>query len=239
MERKQFTFYESWYTSISRIKKAADRAKAYDTICTYALRGIEPDIEDLPDIVAVIFENAKPNIDASRKKAESGKKGGESKQGASNAEANRKQAASEKEKEDEKENEKENEIEKENECYSARADANLAKVMTYFLDKINATPSSSCIDELKHYTAELSADVVLHAFGRAQDEGKTGWSYIRGILQNYAKQKLTTLNAVLEAEKAHRAKKDAKGVSVQSNNAPTTAADMSRMQNVLERIVNG
>ena len=41
--RTQFTFYESFYKAISRIKKKADRADAYDAICKYALTGIEPD----------------------------------------------------------------------------------------------------------------------------------------------------------------------------------------------------
>ena len=44
MERTQFTFYESFFKAISRIKKDADRCKAYDAICSYALYGNEPDL---------------------------------------------------------------------------------------------------------------------------------------------------------------------------------------------------
>lgn len=87
MNRTQFTFYESFFRSISRIKKASDRAAAYDAICAYALYEQEPDLDGMPDAAAVAFEVAKPNLDASRRKASAGKKGGEAKQ----TEANRKQ----------------------------------------------------------------------------------------------------------------------------------------------------
>ena len=110
MERSQFTFYESFFKAISRIKKDSDRGKAYDAICAYALYGIEPDMDTLPDSAAIAFELSKPNLDASRRKATSGKKGGESKQTASKTEAKEKQTASK------KESKKEKEIE--NKCYN-------------------------------------------------------------------------------------------------------------------------
>lgn len=112
MERTQFTFYESFFKAISRIKKDADRCKAYDAICSYALYGEEPDIDSLPDAAAIAFELSKPNLDASRRKAQSGKRGGEHKQSESKTEANGKQTASKKEKENKKEKKKENE------CYT-------------------------------------------------------------------------------------------------------------------------
>lgn len=80
MNRTQFTFYESFFRAVSCIKKAADRAQAYDLICRYALYGDEPDTSGLPDSVAVAFEMVKPNLASSRRKATSGKKGGEQKQ---------------------------------------------------------------------------------------------------------------------------------------------------------------
>lgn len=114
-QRKQFTFYSSIYESAKRIKNKAARAEFYDAICAYALSGEEPDLDKLPDSAAVGFISAKPNLDASRKKAANGKAGGTAKQTASKAEATGKQTASEKEIEVEKE--KEIEIEIENECY--------------------------------------------------------------------------------------------------------------------------
>lgn len=119
--RNQFTFYHSFFKAISRIKKKADRADAYDAICKYALIGEEPDLDTLPDAAAIAFDLIRPTLDASRRKSESGKKGGESER---NSEANGKQTASKpkanakgEQTASEKEGEIEKEIEVENECY--------------------------------------------------------------------------------------------------------------------------
>jgi hypothetical protein len=116
-ERTQFTFYASFFDAVSRIKKKADRADAYDAICAYALREEEPDFSKMSDAAQIAFLLIKPNLDSSRRKAKSGKDGGSKKangkQNESKPEANSKQEEHESEKE--KEVEKEGEIE--NECY--------------------------------------------------------------------------------------------------------------------------
>lgn len=127
MDRTQFTFYESFYKALSRIRSGEERAFAYDAICAYALYGTEPDMDALPDAAAIAFELIRPNLDSSRRKANSGKSGGSGKQTGSKPEANEKQTVSKpeaspgktgskKEKEDKKEDKKEGEIEKEYEC---------------------------------------------------------------------------------------------------------------------------
>ena len=119
MDRKQFTFYESFASALARIKSKAARCDAYDAICNFALYGIEPDLDSIPDAAAIAFDLIRPTLEASKRKAENGKRGGKTeaneKQTASKTEANRKQTVSE------KENEKEKEGEIENECYIARA----------------------------------------------------------------------------------------------------------------------
>lgn len=70
MKRTQFTFYESFFKAISKIKKKADRADAYDIICKYAMIGETPDEKALSDAVSVVFELCRPVLDSSRKKAE-------------------------------------------------------------------------------------------------------------------------------------------------------------------------
>lgn len=125
MQRTQFTFYESFFKAISRIKKKADRADAYDIICSYALYQIEPNLDSVSDAVAIAFELLRPVLDKAKERAESGKKGGSKeenseskteakrKQSESKMEANAKQveAVSKKEKEIEKEIEIEKDIE--------------------------------------------------------------------------------------------------------------------------------
>ena len=95
MQRTQFTFYESFFKAISRIKKKADRADAYDIICSYALYQKEPNLDSVSDAVAIAFELLRPVLDKAREKAESGKKGGSKEENAeSKPEANRKQTES-------------------------------------------------------------------------------------------------------------------------------------------------
>lgn len=106
-QRNQFTFYESFYKAISRIKKKADRADAFDAVCAYALYGIEPDLDAIPDSAAMAYIFSKPVLDAGRRKANSGKKGGEAKQTGSKPEANGKQGEPQSKKENKKENKKE------------------------------------------------------------------------------------------------------------------------------------
>ena len=108
--RSQFTFYDSFYRALARIKKKADRADAYDILCRYALYGELPDMDALSDSVAVAFEVVKPNLDASRRKAENGKKGGKNKQSASKtkqSESKRKQTQAKRNQDKEQEQDKE------------------------------------------------------------------------------------------------------------------------------------
>ena len=127
MEREQFTFYASFASAIGRIRKASDRCAAYDAVCAYALSGQLPDLDALPESVAIVFDLIRPVLDTAKRKAENGKRGGskakaKDKQSESKSEANQKQTASDIEGEKEKEKEKEVEIEveieveEENEC---------------------------------------------------------------------------------------------------------------------------
>lgn len=102
------------------------------------------------------------------------------------------------------------ESESNTEAQAANDENDLSRVMNFYLDRVNATPSPMCIDELKQYTATLGADVVLHALGIALDERKTGWSYIRGILSRYERDGLKSMEDVLQAEQQFKAKKETK-----------------------------
>lgn len=160
MNRTQYTFYESFYKAAKRIKDSTARAEVYDAICEYALYGNEPDIDVLSEMAAIAFELIKPNLDASRKKAESGKLGGRKKQSESNPEAKRKQnEASEKQeqteskKENKKEKEGENKIEIENKKKSYDADGFAAFWAAY-------PKKAGKADALKAWN-KLAPDVVL------------------------------------------------------------------------------
>ena len=167
MNRTQYTFYESFYKAAKRIKDPTARAEVYDAICEYALYGNEPDIDVLSEMAAIAFELIKPNLDASRKKAESGKLGGRKKQSESNPEANgskteakrkqneasEKQEQTESKKENKKEKEGENKIEIENKKKSYDADGFAAFWAAY-------PKKAGKADALKAWN-KLKPDIVL------------------------------------------------------------------------------
>lgn len=103
MERKQFTFYRSYWQALSTLPKK-DRLAAYEAIVNYALNGIEP---QLTGSAATAFILIRPTLDTAKRRAETGRAGG------SKTKAKAKQNLSEKEieKEIEYELEKEYELE--------------------------------------------------------------------------------------------------------------------------------
>ena len=102
-ERKQFTFYRSFWEAIKGLPKK-DRLPILEAIISYGLDGETP--SSLSQSQFAFFLLVKPVLDTGRRKASNGKQGG------SKQKANGKQTVSEKEKE--KEKEKEIEIENEN-----------------------------------------------------------------------------------------------------------------------------
>lgn len=205
-DRTQFTFYESFYKAISRIKDKAERAETYDAICAYALYGTVPDLDSLPESSAIAFELIKPNLDASRRKAKGGQAKNKKVSDANDEDSGKmqqrceedsdkirgtssKDAANKKKKEKEKEKEIEIEKEVENECY-IKGDATVSSpdpvsiVLADYLNRINPSASPSSLDELRSYAEDLGKDVCIRAFDIALDNKKTTWPYIRAILRD-------------------------------------------------------
>lgn len=88
------------------------------------------------------------------------------------------------------------------------ADPGLAKVMLYFLNRINATPSQIAIEELGDFAKDMEADVIIAAMNYALDEHKTTWSYIRGTLRGYRQRGIRTMGDLQRAnDEYERAKK--------------------------------
>lgn len=116
-ERKQFTFYSSFWDSIRELP-AKYQLPALRAIICYALFQEEP--TNLPPTCRAVFLLVKPTLDSSRKKAANGSRGGQSgKQSESKPEAKQEQPAREKEREKEKEIEVKKEVEVENNKRSA------------------------------------------------------------------------------------------------------------------------
>lgn len=94
MERKQMTFFRSFWEAIKSLPEE-ERLACYDAILTYAFDGTEP---KLTGAALAIFIMAKPVLDVSKRRGESGSIGGKNGTGESKArsktQANRKQTTS-------------------------------------------------------------------------------------------------------------------------------------------------
>lgn len=156
MERKQFTFYRSYFEAVSNLPKSAQTAVLL-AICDYALNEKAP---KLTGAAGAVFSLIKPTLDTSRKRAELGVNYGKgkkekAKQTDSKPIANAKQTDSEGEKEIEIELEKEleyeieleNEHEKENDYSLLSVCVNNARENTPTLEEIKAYANSNGIAE--------------------------------------------------------------------------------------------
>lgn len=239
--RSQFTFYESFYKALARIRKGADRATAYDIIVRYALYGEEPDLDSLPDTVAIAFELVLPMLEASKRKSDAGKKGGESKrkQTASKPEAKAKQTEANGKQNEAKPKQEQVQVQvqvevqeqgkeqgKEQMLYippcppsggqpplPPQGKQNGSKAVAAFLDKINPMPSSLSMQELMDYERELGSDVCLRAIDEAMDANARNWKYVRAVLNRCKGMNVTSLDA-WDRQEALRKEKKAKGTAM-------------------------
>ena len=237
MTRSQFTFYRSYFDALGHLRKNADRLRAYDMICTYALDGTLPDLDALPDSVAVAFALIRPTLDAAARKAQGGMKkpnagkepgltpAGPEKDPGKITVRLREDTGNKKEKENEIEKEYETEDEDETEaegealaCLGGKSsgsssgkeegdDSGLRQVMNAYAGRINPQMSQVCKDQLKAYVRDLGAEVCLRAIDLAVDENKPQWSYLQGILRNLAARGVTSLAAWQEQEAKREAQK--------------------------------
>lgn len=70
--RDSFVFYRSFFEAICELPKK-DRLPLFNSICDYALNGVEP---ELSGTSSAVFKLLKPQIDANNRKRENGLKGG-------------------------------------------------------------------------------------------------------------------------------------------------------------------
>lgn len=98
-------------------------------------------------------------------------------------------------------NKKDRSVSTSNSCISElQADESKAEIMSFYMDRVNASPSQQTVSQLLAFADILDADVVIHAMEIALDERKASWSYIKAILKRYERDGLTTMEAVLQSE---------------------------------------
>lgn len=195
-------------------------------IISYALDQEEPELKGVPLSIFILI---RPTLDAGRKKAKNRMNKSKTKQ---------EQNSKEKEREVEGEIEGECEIECENECYPPNPLVGGSKAVKYYLDRINATPSRTCIDELLGYEKTLGTEICLKAMDVALDDKKTAWSYIRAILQDKAARGIRTLadwQADEDKRRADKAIVNPKTAGSTPGHAPTPERD-ERAKASMERL---
>ena len=69
MERKQFTFYRSFWETIENLPTNKEKLQAYQILCRYALTGEEPELRDKKPSVATVFRLASPILTRAHQRA--------------------------------------------------------------------------------------------------------------------------------------------------------------------------
>ena len=177
-QRKQFTFYRSFYISLSSLP-SRKRDKMCWALIQYAMDGIEPEFTD--GTLLAVFESIRPILDKARIKAESGKNGGlASGEARSKREANAKQTRSKKEKEIEIEIEGKGE--KEGSAppplESKQKFLDVFEALSRLGVSLREEDNEDCINLCERH----GANAVNQAIKRANDQHVPRWSYIRAII---------------------------------------------------------
>ena len=60
MNRKQFTFYRSFWEAIESLPTNKEKLQAYQILCAYALDQEEPRLSEIKPSAATVFQMAKP-----------------------------------------------------------------------------------------------------------------------------------------------------------------------------------
>lgn len=193
MARDSFIFYRSFYEAISELPKE-NQADTYDAIMQYALN--QKEIE-LIGISKAIFSLVKPQLDANYKKYENGKqkkskKEAKVKQNESKAETNV----------NDNENENVNVNDNDNDNVGDSCVDGLQEVIDFYSNNIGfLNPYGLKI--LESYVEDMSSKLVIYAMQIAVENNKKTISYIKAILNNWAKANIKTLE---EAKRENKKK---------------------------------
>ena len=195
MARDSFIFYRSFYEAISELSKE-NQADTYDAIMQYALN--QKEIE-LTGISKAIFSLVKPQLDDKYKKYENGK------QKKSKKEAKVKQNESKAEtnvNDNENVNVNENVNDNDNDNVGDSCVDGLQEVIDFYSNNIGfLNPYGLKI--LESYVEDMSSELVIYAMQIAVENNKKTISYIKAILNNWAKANIKTLE---EAKRENKKK---------------------------------
>lgn len=84
--------------------------------------------------------------------------------------------------------------------------AEAAKAVAAYQDKLGTFLSSTATRELIGFTKSLGAELCIHALDAALDNGQRNWNYIKAILNRYCTEGFTNVAQAVDEENEHRRK---------------------------------
>lgn len=69
MQRKQFTFYRSFWEAIEKLPTNKEKLQAYQAVCGFALDEKEPDPNTIKPTAATVFCVIRPTLETAQRKA--------------------------------------------------------------------------------------------------------------------------------------------------------------------------
>jgi len=204
---KSMVFYSSFYEGINIIPKEQPelKLKMYDAILQYGLydKEIEMDWQ-----LRLAWEQIKAQIDANKRRRENGQKGGIQK--AKNQQSDTKAVAkgsksvandsedianvnvNDNDNANENDNVYVNDNVNVNDLYADAEENN--KAINYFLENIQPEPSQNVIKTINSYLDDgMTEDCLVAIFEYCKDNDKTGWAYIKKVIENKFSEGVFTL----------------------------------------------
>lgn len=70
MNRKQFTFYSSFWESIKKLPTNKEKLQVFEMICEFALNHTEPDLKSVKPSAAAVFSICHPVLESAHRRAQ-------------------------------------------------------------------------------------------------------------------------------------------------------------------------
>lgn len=186
-EREYFPCYHSY---LKKCEKLTDQelGRLFRALMEYSVTG---ERQELAGRESIAFDFIADDIDRANgaylkkceKNSQNGKRGGRPEKRPVSEKPNGFEKSQSKDKSKDK-SEKETSPPDGGEAKKAPVNATAAAVCADFLDRVNATASQSCLEELAAFAETLGEAVCKRAFDIALDAKKATWPYIRAILQD-------------------------------------------------------
>lgn len=197
MEMSYVKVYQDWTKVTSKLKDA-EKGRLIDAVVLYATSGIDTS-DQLSGNEQYLFPMFQAYIDRDRqaledyikRQSENGSKGGRPKKPKNPplSDENPKNPPLS----DETQKSKEKEKEKEKEYTPLTPQGETAGGTSYIADNLRGMTAGNW-DELRSYLEDgLTMELVNHAVDEAAANGKRNWSYVRGILNRFLEQGITSV----------------------------------------------